>query len=508
MAGPLTPARAAGLAGLAAAAGGALTLNRTVVGVFYDDGIYAGLAWALAHGRGYVYPNLPGTPAAIHYPPLYPLLLAPLFRAFSIPAAVLAAKVLNVLCAALAAALVAWHAVRRALVGDGVSPWVVVAVVAAAATAIPWLTVLTTLMSEPLFALLTVCAVALADEAPGRLGARGGAAAAGTAAAAALLVRSIGVAVCVGVVAQVWRSARGVRGRSAVGDAAWAAAPCLAAAAGWAGWVWAHRGGLDPLLAIDYGSYGSLVSAGNLQGAGRGVVDLVRPVAVLTMNWVRTPLLYYVCGAPALAVGVCGLARLAKRSAIGMALLVYLAVLVLWPVPPDRFLWAVLPWLALAWAAGAAALWPIARARVPVAVLAAALGFGVVRYEVRGLVGRWWEQAGATVGAQFVPILQSVDSLPPDAVIASDYEPLVSLYTGHRAVPFYIYALDGRSVLQPPASVHRQYLERQGVSYIVAGSPAPGGPELARLEASFPTWLEVVRRWPGGRVLYAIRHAS
>src|SRR2546421_12348864 len=90
-------ARRAGLAagGLAVLAG-ALPLNRNLVGVFYDDGVYAGLGWALGHGLGYVHPNLPGTPAAVHFPPLYPLLLAPLFGSFPVAVAALAGKVLNV----------------------------------------------------------------------------------------------------------------------------------------------------------------------------------------------------------------------------------------------------------------------------------------------------------------------------------------------------------------------------------------------------------------------------
>jgi len=112
----LTPAHAARRAGWAAAlvalAGGALTLNQMLVGIFYDDGLYAGIAYALGHGLGYVHPHLPGHPAVVHFPPLYPLLLAPLFGTLSIQAAGFAAKLLNVLLAALAAGLVAWHATR------------------------------------------------------------------------------------------------------------------------------------------------------------------------------------------------------------------------------------------------------------------------------------------------------------------------------------------------------------------------------------------------------------
>ena len=42
------------------------------VGVFYDDGIYVDLARALAAGSGYHHLALPGAPAGVHYPPLYP----------------------------------------------------------------------------------------------------------------------------------------------------------------------------------------------------------------------------------------------------------------------------------------------------------------------------------------------------------------------------------------------------------------------------------------------------
>ena len=51
-----TPRRAGLVVAALAAAAGALTLNHDLVGVFYDDGLYAGIAVALAHGLGYVHP--------------------------------------------------------------------------------------------------------------------------------------------------------------------------------------------------------------------------------------------------------------------------------------------------------------------------------------------------------------------------------------------------------------------------------------------------------------------
>src|SRR5579863_6257137 len=56
------------------------TVSPYVVGSFQDDGIYVILGRALATGAGYRYLHLPGMPAATHYPPVYPALLAILWR--------------------------------------------------------------------------------------------------------------------------------------------------------------------------------------------------------------------------------------------------------------------------------------------------------------------------------------------------------------------------------------------------------------------------------------------
>src|SRR5439155_1299628 len=102
---------------------GALALNRQLIGVFYDDGLCAGIAIALARGIGYVHPHLPGAPAAVHYPPLWPVLLAPLFAVLPVDAAALLGKILNLLLAAAGAGLIAWHAARTRLLGEEAPPW-------------------------------------------------------------------------------------------------------------------------------------------------------------------------------------------------------------------------------------------------------------------------------------------------------------------------------------------------------------------------------------------------
>src|SRR5439155_17083579 len=105
--------------------------------------------------------------------------------------------------------------------------------------------------------------------------------------------------------------------------------------------------------------------------------------------------------AATLGVGLYGLALLTRRSAVGFTIVFYLAILAIWPYPPDRFLWAVLPWLALAWAVGALALWRLRWARVPLALLLAPLGGGYAYYEVRGLTGGWSVKQAQAISANF-----------------------------------------------------------------------------------------------------------
>jgi hypothetical protein len=482
---------------------GALALNHDLVGVFYDDGFYAGLARALARGQGYVQANLPAAPPAIHYPPLYPLLLTPLFGTLSVDAAGFAGKLLNLVCAAVAAGLVAAHATRSRLLGPNAPRWLAAGAVGSAAVAIPVLQTQSVLFAEPLFALLFAASVVLADAPPARwrLGPGGGAVLAGVVAALSLLTRTVGVAAGAGLLL-FWLIVRRV---------AWprlvlAAAPVALAAAGWGWWTLAHRTGIDPALAINYGSYGEVVRQAGLGSFGASAADLPRPLGALTLGWIPSVPLYYLFGAAALAIGGFGLWTLSRRSSAGFSLAGYLAILAVWPFPPDRFLWAILPWLALAWVAGAVALWRTAL-RIPVAALCVLVAFGFVRYEARGLAGRWWRGDAPLVSANFRELLPWLTTLPPDAVFATDDEALVWLYTGHSAVPLYLYGYRGRDIVEPSPAEQRAYLERQGVTHIILASAGSGSArQLRRLLADYPGWLTPVHAWPGARWVYAVDH--
>src|SRR6266550_2540379 len=475
---------------------GALALNRQLVGVFYAD-----VAYALTHGLGYVHPHLPGHPAVVHYPPLYPLVLAPFIGMLPLEAAGLAAKVLNVILAAAAAGLVAWHAASVQLLGPEAPPWLAPVLVTGAVVALPMLTILSVLFSEPLFGVLFALAVLLADQPPAGWSPDRATLLAGVAAALALLTRTIGVAAGVGIVLYLLVIRRAPWQRAAL-----AGPPVFVAALGWGLWVARHRGGIDPGMATNYGSYFEV-----LKGAGLGVFwpslrQLPRPLGDLTLSWLPAAGLYYAFAVAALAILVYGLVLMVRRSSVGLTSLCYLAILAVWPFPVDRFVWVVLPWLGLAWFAAVLRLWQAStlhRVRVPVALVAGAVAFGYAQLEVRGLATRSWRAAPAYVSASAGEMLPWFATLPADAVIAADFEPLIWLNTGRLSVPFYIYGYRGREVTAPTPAEQRAYLERQGASYVmISGYVSQSVPELNALVRSYPGWLTMVKQWSGGRTVF------
>jgi hypothetical protein len=487
---------------------GALTINTALVGVFYDDGLYAGLATSIANGAGYAHPHLPGTPPAVHYPPLYPIVLAPFFGLLPLSAAALGAKLLNLILAAAGAGLLTWHAMRIELLDPATPRWVTPAIVGATAIAIPVLATQSVLFAEPLFGVLLVATVIAADRGRSPW-------VVGGIAALAFLTRSIGVAAAAGVACFL------IARRLPLRDLGATLVPIFIVAAGWGLWVLLHEKGIDPALALNYGSYGQTLRQTGLTALGVSAPDLPRPLEALTLGWIPVRWLFHLAATATLAVGLYGLAILTRRSAIGYTLVFYLLILAVWPYPPDRFLWAVLPWLALAWGIGAVALWRRAAVlgrhamlvRAPVAVLALLLGVGYARYEVMGFAGRWWGTQARAISNNFAELLPVLRDLPPESVIAVDDEALVWLYSGRRAVPLYVERYSGRETLRPTPAEHRAYLERMGVTHVVLASPtSPSAGELRAVLVAFPAWLTAVYRWPpptgGGRWLFAVNRGQ
>jgi hypothetical protein len=494
-------ARSALIVGSLVLAGRALALNRALIGVSYDDGLYAGAAIALAHGQGYVHPHLPGTPAVVHYPPVYPLALTPFFGTMSVDAAGFAAKILNALIAAVTAGLIAWHAARSELLGAGPPSWIAPTVVAAAALAIPCLTGQTALYAETLFGVWLALAVVVTDATSASGSPARSAVLAGSAAALALLTRSIGVAAGAGIVGFLL-----VVRKVSLRHAAVAALPVAIAALGWGWWVAAHARGIDPGMAINYGSYAEVVKQSGLSSYARSIPDLARPLGTITLAWVGSRPLYLAFGIAALLVGAYGWWAMWRRSAIAFTLVGYFAILAVWPFDPDRFEWAVLPWIALIWTAGAVRLYQLdRRLHIPVGLVAAAIVVGYLIQESTGLVHRGWRNAYVQANGAFHEMLPTLTTLPANAVLASDGEALVWLYTRHTTVPFYVYGYHDGQWVQPAPAAHRAYLERMGVTHVLlTGFGGGSDQELNALLGAYPGWLTAVHVWPGGKALFQV----
>ena len=497
----LSPGRAGLAVAVVVLVAGVFTLNHSLVGGFYDDGLYAGAAIALGKGMGYVHPHLPGAPAVVHYPPLYPVLLAPLFDAFPVPTAAYLGLVLNLLLSAASAGIIAAHAIRVRLLGVKAPAWLAPACVVAAAVAIPVLTVQSVLFAEPLFGLLLAAAIVLADLAPERSRPLGAAAVAGGLAGLALLTRSIALAAGVGLPLYLVVSRH--RPRS---EAVAAAFPVLGTAFAWGAWILAHQRHLDPALAINYGGYGETVRQAGLAVLWRSIPDLLRPLGAFTLGRLPSPWIYYPFAVAAGAVGLYGLVLMLRRSAIGFTLVAYFAILALWPFPSDRFLWGVLPWLVLTWVAGAIALVRrLPRLRVAVLAVSAAVLIGYIEYEVRGAIGQWWAVQRERISNNFAELLPAVATLPESVVVATDDEALVWLYTRRSAVPFYLYGYHAGRETEPTAEEHRRYLERQGVTRVLfSGFGSGSDRELNALLGAYPGWLTIERAWPDGRALFRV----
>ncbi|HEY6174436.1 MAG TPA: hypothetical protein VIX73_08340, partial [Kofleriaceae bacterium] len=353
----------------------------------------------------------------------------------------------------------------------------------------------------PLFGLWLALAVVAADAPPDSWSPARGAVVAGVAAALALLTRSIGVAAGAGVVAFLLLVRKLSPRRAAL-----AALPVGLAAVAWWWWTASHASGIDPAMAINYGSYAEVVKQSGLSSYAKSIPDLARPLGTITLAWMGSRPLYLLFGIAALAVGLYGWWMVWRRSAIAFTLIGYCAILAVWPFDPDRFEWAVLPWIALIWTAGAVRLYQHdRRLHIPVGLVAGAIVVGYLLQESTGLIHRGWRIAYVAPTGAFHEMLPTLATLPANAVLASDGEALVWLYTRHTTVPFYVYGYRGGRWVQPTPAEHRAYLERMGVTHVLlTGFGGGSDQELNTLLGAYPGWLTAVYVWPGGKALFQV----
>ena len=139
------------------------------VGVFWDDGVYLIGAKSLAMGMGYRFLHLPGAPAAVHFPPGWPALLAVIWKLSpAFPDNVVLLKLVNPLLLAIGAALACRYGIRRLRL-----PPIAAAISAVVfAAALPVMVIAGALFSEPFFFVVVLIGLKLTDRGVGKGGMR------------------------------------------------------------------------------------------------------------------------------------------------------------------------------------------------------------------------------------------------------------------------------------------------------------------------------------------------
>lgn len=511
---------------LAGAIVGAIALaaiTAVPVGVFWDDGVYLIGAKSLASGAGYRFLHLPGAPPAIHFPPVWPALLAIVWKLGpAFPENVVLLKMVNPVLLAVGAALATWYGTRRF---DMPAPIAAVTAVIFAA-ALPVIVIAGVLFSEPLFFVALVVALALADRAVDNGGWRN-ALAAGVAAGVVTLTRSAGLVLVPAVVIALLIAPKKSRGRESLV----AAAGALAVLAPWQYWIAtrAHelatpfRGSYGPYLDWVLGMYRDRGAAFALIIARMNLLGVMRSLGVALFPFgpreIRPLLVTLVLVVTAIAV-----IRARRRATTALLFVVfYFAVVLAWPYAPDRFMWAIWPLLGMFLASGAVECWRIGThagavqsVRVTSAFACAigvfALG-GHAGYSIRGASRHWWDGAARTNADALLPVAAWINAnTKPEDVIAVDGEPFIYLHTGRTVVPVHILSPDeyfAGTPLERAAADLRSLIEVGKPQYAVFSGAAGERDAAPMLDGKNGTpKLELITALSGGGAAYRVVFAK
>ena len=429
---------------------GMSVLDASPVGVAADDSMYVILAKSLATGQGYRFLNLPGAPAATHFPPGYPALLALLWRvAPEFPGNLALFKLANAVCLAVAA-MAAARLVRRRM---ATTSWAMVLGILTAVS-VPLLVLGTMLLSELFFLALLLLLLPALEELVDARDARDArtsgwrAAGLGLAIGAAMLVRTHAI-VLVPAVALMLAMRRRWR------DAVIVSGVAIACLLPWQLWSARHGGVLPQPLLGEYDSYTAWWMRG-LREMGPSMIPATLRHTVAESGGMFAALFSPLRSAPAHWLTLAALAALAITGAIALRrrlpvtllfLAGYLTIIALWPFAPSRFVWGVWPLLLLVLLAGARASLVALRANgiasgrrrlLPVAgVFAMAwVTWGYAAYEARAVRGQWWASIPRANTRRIVPAVQwTLANTAPSDVVAAEDDGAVYLYTGRTTVP-------------------------------------------------------------------------
>lgn len=437
----------AAVVGVVIAGVGVWAQNAALVGINYDDGIYALLAKALADGEGYRVTFLPVELPGIMYPPVYPLSLAPFwYLAGSQEAALAGMKVANGLYLGIAAGLFTFLLVDLRVLRIPFA----VAVALLSFVSGTMMLVTAGVLSEPLYMALLFAALWVTDGAGdeprlSRL------ATAGMLCGLVVLTRTVGVAVVAAMAIGLWRR----HGWKAAGKAL---AVTVLFLMPWLAFSFANSGQVPTALVPRYGSYLQLYLS-NIGGSPGFAFDIfsTNVGAILQTLGAKLipqfgPFMESVTGAVLIAMAMLGSVRIARKTpTTAIYPWVYLALISVWSFPPFRFLFILFPLLlalavvstpvvagrfgtALARMSGGRiqASWPKFAVIALGLFMLAVLGYR----ESRAVVRRVWDGSELDKSASGAEVIDWVaKNTGPDAVIAYEFDPLIALHTGRKVVP-------------------------------------------------------------------------
>jgi len=477
------------------------------VGVFHDDAMYVILARSIASGQGYRYLNLPGAPAATQHPPGYPALLALVsWFAPAFPKNLEVFKALNAMISAASVVLITLFARARAF-----EPAWAIALGVASAVSIPTLLLSSMLLSEPLFFLVIVALLIAIERFVEAENGWRRPIGIGVGIAACALVHLNGIVLLPATVIVLglkrrWRDAGLVTLATVVTMLPW---QLLLAT---------HTGVLPAPLRGDYESASSWWLRGFHANGPAMVIATVRqvvPEAIGMFAVLFSPLR----GEPGHSVTLVALVALLSAGAIALRsrmpatllfLCGYLAIVVIWPFAPSRFLWAIWPMFLLLIAAGAYSAWQhiavsAGRTRVVQFALLAAFAWvvaGYSDYEVRGVRGHWWSSVSRSNAGRIAAAVTWVQTnTAATDLIACEDEGAVFLYTGRQTVPSGSLAPDEYLRDIPAIERVRDGLRPILAAYpvnVVVASSRRGAAAADILVASSPALLEHGVDFPGG----------
>jgi Dolichyl-phosphate-mannose-protein mannosyltransferase len=457
-----------------------LSIEPFPVGVFQDDGIYTVLAKSLATGQGFRYLQMPDAPNATHFPPVYPFFLAGLWKLFpSFPANVTVFKFANAGFIALTAVM-AWRFARRNL---GMGQWSA-AITVGASTACAQVVFLSVMvMSEPMF-LAALFPVLMACDRAAKSGSTRDALVAGAAGGALALIRTLGVvAIPATVLVLAWRRR-------------WLAAALVIVAGAlvmlpWQLWIAAHDAEVPAVLMGKYGSYSGWLWEGMREGGvawvfqlalfnlrtfvGGGWETLGVELLPSPVRWLAT-----------LVVTACftaGWWQMLRRVPVAAWMVAgYMALVIMWPFPPQRFTFGIWPLLGLHFGLAIESIvkWrPQLRSQVAVRWVgvgfASLLVLGYARSNYSSFVNGWWTQVQAYVADRAKPMAEWVStSTNEHDIIATEDDVMIHLYTGRLAVPLGTFTPRDHMTAQTPefaAQALRTILQTYDLDYVLATTP-------------------------------------